>query len=50
MVRYGYDEQTIMNALQKKAEKDALAMLGKFHGPNLNDYLQPGTVMLKQNA
>ena len=50
MVRYGYDEQTAINAMKKKAEKDALVLLNRFHGQHLNDYLQAGTQMLKQKA
>ena len=50
MVRYGYDEQTIVNAMAKRSQKDAVALLGNFHGQHLNDYLQPGTQMLKQKA
>lgn len=50
MVRNGYDEQTIVNAMAKKAEQDALTMIGRFQGQHLNDYLQAGTQIFKQKA
>ena len=50
MIRMGYDHQTVINAMKKKAEKDAFGLLQNYHGQHLNDYLQAGSVMLRQKA
>jgi len=50
LIRYGYDEQTAVNALKAKAAADAYVMVGKFHGQHLNDYLQAGTQIIRQKV
>lgn len=50
LVRQGYDEQTVVDAMKTKASADALNLLGKFHGQHLNDYLKNGTQIIRQNS
>jgi hypothetical protein len=50
MIRMGYDHQTVINAMKKQSEKNALALLGNYHGQHLNDYLQAGSQMIRQKV
>ena len=50
MIRLGYDHQTVINAMKKQSEKNALALLGNYHGQHLNDYLQAGSQMIRQKV
>jgi len=50
MIRMGYEHENVINAMKKQADKNAYAMLGNFYGQHLNDFLQDGSVMIRQKV